>query len=900
MPLAAGTRIGIYEIVAAIGAGGMGEVYRARDAKLNRDVALKVLPASLGQDPDRLARFRREAQVLAALNHPNIAHVHGFEDSGDVHALVMELVEGPTLAERISQGPLPLVEALPIAKQIAEAMEAAHEQGIVHRDLKPANVKVREDGTVKVLDFGLAKAAAVSDDPSSPSNAMNSPTLTARATQLGVILGTAAYMAPEQAKGRTVDRRADIWAFGVVLFEMLTGRRGYDAEDISETLAAVLTREVDWSALPAATPARLKALVRDCLVRDPKQRLRDIGDARRELERMIEGGPDALASAPATQAAAAAPPAPLWRRALPWVIATLAVIVSGVAMSGRLGNPAPPPRLVTRAELQLKEFAALVAVSHDGTKVAFTAAGGASTTYLALRLSDQFVAKPIPGSEGGAWPIFSPDGQWLAYSTVAGSTIKKMPLTGGTSITLGDGSFQAGADWSADDRIVFAGAKGLMEVASGGGTPTALTTVDADKGETRHHHPHFLPGGTQLLFTVDSKDSTTGSQFAVLDLAAKTYRTVARGGANGRYVNSGHLTYMRGPTLFAVPFDLATLSVTGAEVPVVEGVSTVGPSDTADYTVSDAGLLVYVSGSADAQGTTLAWSDRSGKTTVLPGQATRVWGTGRLSPDGRFVANGITDNTGGRDIWIFDVTRGTPTRVSLGGDNDLPVWTPDSRHIFYRGTVEGKSGIYQAPVDGSAKPALVLATDTPATPEAVAPDGESLLFSQAPAGGRTQLMVLDLSAAAGEAKPRPLHDASAVEANGAFSVDGRLLAYISLESGGPEVYVQAASGSGAKQRVSLESGSRPRWSRDGRELLYWSGAPATRLMSVAVPADGSLRFGEPKMLFQNIVGTTWDITPDRDKFLVELTTTSSGAAGTTIATVTDWFEELRRNVPVKK
>jgi serine/threonine-protein kinase len=404
MALASGTRIGPYEIAAAIGAGGMGEVYLARDTKLNRDVALKVLPASLAGDPDRLARFRREAQVLAALNHPNIAHIHGFEDSGDVHALVMELVEGPTLADRIKHGPLPLDEALPIARQVAEAMEAAHEQGIIHRDLKPANIKVRDDGTVKVLDFGLAKALAPDSSGGLSGEAMNSPTLTARATQLGVILGTAAYMAPEQAKGRPVDRRADIWAFGVVLFEMLTGRRGYEAEDISETLAAVLTREVDWTALPASTPARLKALVKDCLARDPKQRLRDIGEARRILERILEGATDDPVSPSGAFAPATAGPRAASR--LPWILAAAALLAAAASAAYALRPVPVVPKPVVRAEVVLKDFSALVSMSRDGTKIAYIVAGGPNTTYVALRQMDQFDAKPIPGTDGGGFPIF--------------------------------------------------------------------------------------------------------------------------------------------------------------------------------------------------------------------------------------------------------------------------------------------------------------------------------------------------------------------------------------------------------------------------------------------------------------------------------------------------------------
>jgi serine/threonine-protein kinase len=896
MPLTPGTRIGPYEIAAPIGAGGMGEVYRARDAKLGRDVALKVLPPSLAGDLDRLARFRREAQVLAALNHPNIAHVHGFEDSGSVHALVMELVDGSTLADRIAAGPMALADALPIARQIAEAMEAAHEQGIVHRDLKPANIKVRDDGMVKVLDFGLAKA--LSADPSSvvSGEAMNSPTLTAAAfanpgTQMGVILGTAAYMSPEQAKGRPVDRRADIWAFGVILFEMLTGRRGYEADDISETLAAVLTREVDWSAWPPSAPALLKALVRDCLARDPKQRLRDIGEARRTLERLASGA-DVGAGAAAAQPPIVSPPS-----RLPWIVAAAAILIAAIASVLALRPRPETPARVVRLDTILKDFSALIGISPDGTKVSYTVAGGPNTTYLALRHLDQFEAKPIPGTEGGGWPVFSPDGQWIAFGDLASPTLRKIPVTGGSPSKIGEGSFQHGAAWSADDTIVFSGAKGLMTVPASGGTATPLTTVDESKNELAHRRPQFLPGGTHLLFSLYSKGRESAPQFAVLDLAARTYRVVAPGGVNGRYLGSGHLTYLRGGTLFAVPFDAGSRTVAGIEVPVVEGVSQLGPDGTGDYAVSDDGTLVYIGAGTGSEGTTLAWADRQGRTTVLPGQPTRQWGTGRLSPDGRMVANGITDAKGVRDVWILDVERGTTTRVTFGpGNSDYPVWTRDSRQIYFATQQDGKPAIARAPADGSARPSLVHLPAAAVNVDGVSPDGRWLIFTQ-PVDGSARLMLAELDAKGVAGEPRPLHDANAPEMHAQISPDGKWVAYTSLESGNAEVYLHAFPGGGARVRVSTDGGVRPRWSRDGRDLLYWAGNPNTRLMSVAIPADGAMRLATPALVFQTLVGTTWDVTPSKERFLIEL---SSRGEGTRLALVTNWFEELRRRAPVKR
>ncbi len=519
--------VGSYHVLDKLGEGGMGEVYRARDAKIGRDVALKVLPDSFAGDPDRLARFHREAQVLGALNHPNIAQIYGFEDSGATHALVMELVDGPTLADRIEQGPVPLAEALAIAKQIATALEAAHEQGIVHRDLKPANVKVRPDGTVKVLDFGLAKAM----DPTSSSdvNVMNSPTLT-RATQLGVILGTAAYMAPEQAKGKRVDRRADIWAFGVVLFEMLAGERAFKGDDVSDVLAAVLRQDIDWKALPADTPLKVRRVLERCLERDPARRLRDIGDVWIGMDAPDE--PTAPAAAPSVRRASAL------SRSLPWGVAF--VIAAGSVAWALSRRPEPASPLVTRSTQTIKDLSLFVAVSRDGTRLAYTLAAGPNTSAgIVLRMLDQFEGRVVPGTERSAFPLFSPDGQWIAYTDLADQKIKKIPITGGTSITLCDGSLQWGGAWADDGTVVFRSPKGLMRVPADGGVPESLTTVDSSNSEISHVRPQFLPGGDRLLFTVMAQQGEP--QFAVKDLGKTGYRIVAKGGANGQYVASGHL-----------------------------------------------------------------------------------------------------------------------------------------------------------------------------------------------------------------------------------------------------------------------------------------------------------------------------------------------------------------------
>jgi serine/threonine protein kinase/Tol biopolymer transport system component len=920
MPLPIGARLGVYEIVGALGAGGMGEVYRAHDTKLNRDIALKVLPPSVAADPERIARFHREAQVLAALNHPNIAHLYDMTSgvvvdptaSGggrgslnpgpEIHGLIMELVEGPTLAEKLAgEGPasleraLPVPEALAIARQLADALEAAHERGIIHRDLKPANIKVRDDGTVKVLDFGLAKAldADASKDPSSPP-AMNSPTLTARSTQLGMILGTAAYMAPEQAKGRPVDKRADIWAFGAVLYEMLTGRRAFAGEDISDTLASVLRQDVDWSALPADTPLGARRLLARCLDRDLKRRLRDIGDAWADLDTSNT----ASNAVPASTFGVAAHDLPARSRAvsrtLPWAIAILAVAGSVAWMLvGRA--PVAPRETVTRTMTRLQDLEIFVGLSHDGTRLAYSVIGGPGTASIGLRMMDQFDGKPLAGADNGAWPILSPDGQWVAYQTVFSvsqpSKIEKIPVTGGAPIELCDGVLAVGGDWGSDDTIVFVTSKGLKRIPAAGGTPETLTTIDTAKGETAHTRPQFLPGGRELLFTLTS--NAKGDEFAVLDLASKTYRTVAPGGENGRFVTAGFLTYVRGSTLFAVPFDRSRLQVTGAPVPVVDDVSTQGSDGLADYTVSDAGLLVYVV--AEAQGTALAWVDRSGATRILPGQARAQWGSGRLSPDGLRIANSIR-GADGADVWVLDVDRGTPARLTFGGWNQTPIWTPDGRALVFSGLQQDKFSLSTVPADGSGKATVILETDTRATPTSISRDGHALFYTQAGPDKRVRIMTVPLSVSGAAGVPRPWHDAAAAEGAAEVSPDGKWVAYESSESGNPEVYVQAASGTGGRVRVSSQGGASPRWSRDAREVFFWAARPTSRLAAVGVATDAAsetFRPGEPRELFQKLSGTTWDTTPDRNRFLMELT---SSTGGSTIATVTNWFEDLRKRV----
>jgi len=909
MPLGPGTRLGPYEILSALGAGGMGEVYRARDTKLDRDVAIKVLPEVFAAEPERIARFQREAKTLAALNHPHIAAIYGIEESDGTHALVMELVEGEDLSQRISRGPVPLDEALPIAKQIAEALEAAHEQGIIHRDLKPANIKVRPDGTVKVLDFGLAKLHD-SNAPNGPNvpNAMSmSPTITSPAmmTSVGVLLGTAPYMSPEQARGKAIDKRADIWAFGCLLYEMLTGKRAFDDEDVSMTLSKILQREPDFDALPPTVPARVRQALRVCLRKDSKQRMGDIRDVRLALEGAFE-----TVLTPGTAAVAATSPAG-WRRGL--VLFGIFVIGGSVVGGAVWFATRPTPPRVVRTEIATAGATALsisggdrdIAITPDGSRIVYR-----GQNELLVRSLDQLVPTALTGLGTPRGVFISPDGQWVGFFD--GNGLKKVAITGGPPVTLTTGVIgqnSRGATWSEGGAIIFATSAigtGLQRVSESGGEPTVLTKPNRERGEDDHVWPEFLPGGQAVLFTITATvGGLNNAQIAVLDLRTNRQTVLVRGGHHAHYVPSGHLVYGTGGTLRAVAFDLARLTVTGTAVPVLEQVATTAGGGV-NAVVAGNGTLVYATATAVVgvgDGLrSLVWVDRTGREEalrLLPAD----YGWARVSPDGLRVATSFAGPEGQQDVWVSELARGTLSRVTTDQqtDND-PVWTPDGRRLVFasqRG--RDRFGFYSVAADGTGPVDLLLMSETAGffRPYGWSPDGKSLVFDYGGVDGRGNIGMLSMEST----RPwKPLLQTEANEVSPTLSPDGAWIAYSSNRTGRPEVYVERFPDLGDRKQISTDGGAEPLWSRDGHELLYRRGNAM-----IAVPLDSkpTLSVGSPRVLFEAAYFATdgsrrWDLSPDGKRFLMIKQNGGDIASRPQNLVVAQHFdEELKRLVPTK-
>jgi Tol biopolymer transport system component len=891
MPLTAGTRLGPYEIQAALGAGGMGEVYRARDSKLNRDVAIKVLPEMFGSDPDRLARFEREAQALAALNHPNIAHIYGLDrletPSQPASAfIVMELVDGEELAGRIARGPIPLDEALPIASQIAEALEAAHEQGIIHRDLKPANIKIRHDGTVKVLDFGLAKAMDTTSGPTV--SASISPTLSVHATQAGIILGTAAYMSPEQARGRPVDKRADIWAFGVVLYEMVTGRKPFGGDDVGEVLAGVIKEQPPWDDVPP----RVRRLLQRCLEKDSKKRLRDISGVALLLEEPAATAPRHLHSS-----------------RLAWIATVAVAVLAALAVWAPWRRPQVESRPLVRLDVDLGSDVALaspqgvdVVISRDASRLVWV-----SRNRLFTRRLDQPKAIELPGTSGAYAPFFSPDGRWVAF--FSGGKLKKISVEGGAAIALCDAPQGRGGTWTEDGRIIIAVNGVLLAASENGGTPSPL--AEPVTGDGQHRWPQILPGGKAVLFINRATVSSDDANIEVMTLSNRRRKTVQRGGTFARFVSlengDGYLLYVSRGTLFALPFDAQTLEVGGAPSPVVEDVAYSNLNGSAQFDVSHTGTLVYRPGVAVAV-VSLQWLDASGKTESLP---TKPGGYGqpRLSPDGGRVALSVLGGAG-QDMWVYEWRRDAMIRLTFGaGTYGFPVWTGDGRYLIFTGGFGG-GGMYWTRADGGSRPQLLTQSKNGQFPWSVSPDGKRLAFAEFSGNSASgDLWTVPLAIDANGLKagtPEIFLQTAANELYPAFSPDGRWIAYRTFESGNSEIEVRAFPDTGGKWVISADGGVVPIWSPIGHELFYRT--DDQRIMAVNYTAKGDAfiadkpRIWSEKRLAELGQGRNLDISPDGKRFITMMLSEAPGekSAQSRVVFLENFYDELRRRFSTAK
>jgi Tol biopolymer transport system component len=906
MALTQGTRFGAYEIGEPIGAGGMGEVYRAHDAALARDVAIKVLPESFSADANRVARFEHEAKTLAALNHSNIAQIYGLERSGETTALVMELVEGPTLADRIERGPLPIDDALDVALQIAAALEAAHERGIVHRDLKPANIKLRPDGTVEVLDFGIAKALERRTTSGPMPAALTTPSM----TEAGIVLGTAAYMSPEQARGKPVDKRADIWAFGCVLYEMLTGQAAFLGDDITTTLARVIERDPDMKPLPAGLSPQVHGTLELCLQKDPGKRLHDIGDVRLALE----GGLAALAPAQASVAGL-----PLWRRALPAAAAlVVGALIAGAYFTTSRVEPAPPPAL--RPELPVSRFAVTppataplaslggydVTISPDGKRLAYFAEDPErGSVQLYVRDLDALEARPIPGTDvtntsgGNMNPFFSPDGRAIGYFAPDRGVVR-VSIDGAPPTKILDTPAPAflGATWTSDDMLVYSPGRSLQRVsAAGGGTPERLTP-DADDN-TFIASPVLLPGGRAALIgqIVDGVESV-----AVADLTTGETKTLIEGGQNASYAPSGHIVFARGTTLMAAPFDAAELTLTGDPVAVVQNVRHPNSLSAADYAISQSGTLVYVPSGGDSGGLSAAvWVGRDGNVVGDP-VADKLDNPRdpRLSPDGSrllLTTGPIADG----DLWSYDLSGRPPVPIATPNDNFLGVWSPDGKQVAFATFGASRSEIVTIPASGDVlTPQPLRAGGLPGEPMAWSKAGE-LFFITLMARGQASNLDIRVTPATATGDVRDVVATEYSEFDAALSPDGRWLAYVSNRTGTPEIWVQGYP-DGSPVRVSSSGGWEPRWSADGKELYYLQG---NTVWVAAVEAGDEFSFAAPVALFNrphylNISSdvNSYDVASDGRFLMIEAAGAEAASGGSaSIVVVQNWTEELERRVP---
>jgi Tol biopolymer transport system component len=891
MALTPGSKLGPYEILSLLGSGGMGEVYRARDTKLKREVAVKVLPEIFATDGARKLRFEREAELLASLNHPNIAHLYGLEDAGAMHALIMELVNGATLAERIAQGPMALEEAGVLAKQIADGLEYAHDRGIIHRDLKPANIKVTPDGQTKILDFGLAKALA---GDSAEGDIATSPTISVAATTAGVLLGTAGYMSPEQAKGKSVDRRADIWAFGCVLYEMLTGMPAFDGETITDKLASVVRGEPDLSRLPKKSPQRIRELVQRCLIKDPKQRLQAIGEARIALDQWLSHPEE---ENPATVGAAAMSKKWIWILGVVASTTTLLAITFGWTYRNR----APTAGRVVRAYIRAMPnsnfvvsgtAAAGFALSPDGQQLAYAATISGGKVLLWVRPIDSMKARALEGTDGAGFPFWSPDGRFIGF--FAAGKLKKIEASGGgPPLTICDAPQGRGGTWNREGIILLTPGPSLpvYRVSAAGGKPVAVTALDQAKHEQSHRWPFFLPDGRHFLYVAGGpftpKENPTNTVM-VGSIDSKETKPLFSSYVNAIYA-SGRLLFLRQNTLMAQPFDVQRLELTGDPVPLADPVFQDESRILGLFSASDNGVLTYVegAGAADRQ---LTWFDRKGtKLGELMGPD--AYTDAQISPDGKKVF--FTIESPASDIWTYDLARGMKTRMtfaaSTSGANNGVVVSPDGRRMAYTSHRNGIFSIFQGTTDGSGKEDLVVdGSSSPAYPNDWSPDGKLLAYYVSVAG----VYEIWMASFANSRKPYPFLQSQFSHVGARFSPDGKFVTYFSTESGRPEVYVVPFPGPGGKWQVSTGGGSWPRWGRNGKEIFYLS--PDNRIMSVEVKhGSNSFEIGTARALFETRPyrsgGASFDVSPDSQRFLV---TYSLLQANVSIALIENWDLKL--------
>jgi len=869
MRLAPGTRLGSYEVVSGIGAGGMGEVYRAHDTVLNRDVALKLVHPDFCHHPDSLTRLRREARALAALNHPNVATLHELAEFGDSCGLVMELVGGETLADLVRRRRLPVAEALRLAAQIAGALEAAHERGITHRDLKPANIKITTEGVVKVLDFGLAKADGIDGDAAIGSTL---------ATSEGAVIGTAPYMSPEQARGAPVDRRTDIWAFGCVLFEMLTGRLAFDGNTRSDVVASILEKEPDWATLPADTPAAVRRLLRRCLEKDHRRRIRDIGDVKLELEDIASAEAPSDPGRPNPAVPAPSPHSRAWLRSVAVGMAGVVVgLVAGIpwqrdGASARSNEVKFSIALPEDERIATTELGA-VAMSPDGRVIVYVAGRG-NTTQLMVRALDSGTARPLPGTLGAVSPFFSPDGEWVGF--FADGKLKKAPVSGGTAVAICDAPDGLGGSWSSKGTIVFAAATGgpLQQVSAGGGTPSRATELDVSRGEFSHRWPEFLPDGETVLYTVGTVGEWSEAEIVTQALGSSGRATVLKGGTNPRYLPSGHLAYAHDGAIWIAAFDARSRSISGTPMRALEGVTT-SVDGAAQFAVSREGASVFHP-SVPWSARRLVVVDAASQTPLAAPPHAYV--TPRLSPDGKRVLLGVADNA--ENVWSYDLSAGTLTQLTFDAANRAPIWSPDGQRVIFASNRNGALNLFSLPAGGDGPAERLTTGESLQLPGSWSQDGQLLAFmEQHPSTGR------DIWLRRRNGDRAPFANSEADESAPRFSPDGRWIAYVSNESGQAEIYVRPANGQGL-QRVSTDGGAEPVWRRDGSALYFRSygklmvaqmsgGTPlATRVVNVAAAEPGT--FDAPG--YDTMSG---------ERFLM-ITSASPGTAASELRVILNW------------